>query len=478
VTTATYKAANVSQLSAADIRSGVSVAGVAGSLGACASDGAAGCVTVAGFKAADMTAAVSGHIKAGITIAGVNGTYPSSTHTLPGAGGTSDLVSLAASTSAGSYEWWGPDGTRYTGTITDAGAITPTAASQAFSTSVYRQFTVAGDADLVAGNVKSGVSLFGVSGDYPSASHPLAGADSTADLDAGTFDAKVKSATAFEWFDSAGVRYTGAGDVDLTAANVASGVTIFGEAGTLAVPSNCSTDGQISCVTTARYKSMDTDPTMITTWDIRYGKTAGGIAGSLAYLRNMADMVTFDRSAGGGAATGVDPYDTVDDTNSSGASYAFPTTNPTGWQQADGSNWLRDSTSDDGAGGGTAGNALCDGTEDCVYKDRLAGTYWAQASSSMDDWENSISYCESLSYGGYTDWRMPTQKEMLQAYIDGIWSTKAASKLNLLATSYWSSTTNAQSTTNAFTMNFAQGVGGQFSKSSPSSAYKSVCVRP
>lgn len=481
VTTDAFKAAKVAQITAADLRSGVSVAGVTGSLAECASDGSTDCIAVSGFKAADMSNVAAGNIKSGVTIAGVVGGYPSSTNKLPGASSTSDLVSLAASTAAGSYEWWGADGTRYTGSITDAGTVSPSAASQSYTASLYRQFTVSGDGNLLPENIKAGVTIFGVGGNYPSASYPLPNADSTADLDSATFNAKIKSVASFEWFDSAGVRYTGAGDGDLVAANIASGQTIFGESGSLSTPANCTSDGEFNCVATSRYKAMDTDSSVISAWDIRNGKTAGGVSGNITFPRNMAHATTYDRSAGTASSAGVDVFDTVDDTNSNGVGFVFPTAAPSGWEQATGANWLRDSASDngDGAGsGGVASNSICDGTEDCVYVDRLTGSYWARVTSTLDDWENAIAYCDGLTYGGHTDWRLPTQKEMQQAYIDGIWSLKASTKLYLQATSYWTATSNAQSTSYAFTQNFANGEGSQGSKSSSVAVYKGVCVRP
>lgn len=94
-------------------------------------------------------------------------------------------------------------------------------------------------------------------------------------------------------------------------------------------------------------------------------------------------------------------------------------------------NWQRDATSDTGTGGGTASDGICNGTEDCVYKDRTSGSFWARSDGTSRTMETTITYCENLSYGGYTDWRLPTQKELMQAYIDGIWGMKDATKLNL-----------------------------------------------
>ncbi len=86
----------------------------------------------------------------------------------------------------------------------------------------------------VAGNIKSGVTIAGVVGDYPSATYRLAGADgAVADLDTTLFNTKIKSSADFEWFDSAGARYTRAGEPNITAGLLISGFSIFGTVGTL-----------------------------------------------------------------------------------------------------------------------------------------------------------------------------------------------------------------------------------------------------
>src|SRR5690606_36123401 len=80
-------------------------------------------------------------------------------------------------------------------------------------------------ANAIAGNIRSGVSIAGVSGTYPSASTPLVGADGTADLENATLHPQLKSNTPFEWFNSAGVRYTAIGSNQITAQKIKSGVT-------------------------------------------------------------------------------------------------------------------------------------------------------------------------------------------------------------------------------------------------------------
>jgi hypothetical protein len=86
----------------------------------------------------------------------------------------------------------------------------------------------------------------------------------------------------------------------------------------------------------------------------------------------MAELSTFNRTTMSGAAVGLDIYDTLDDFNNAGP---FLTQSPVGWPGVNPSNWLRDPTTDNGAGAGVAGDGLCNGTEDCIFKDRLTGSY-------------------------------------------------------------------------------------------------------
>src|SRR5690606_10028933 len=121
--------------------------------------------------------------------------------------------SMTAATPAGSYEFFDSTGVRYTGAITDAGTVTPQTSSQSFTDSLYRQFTVAGDANLVPGNIKDAVDIFGVASNLAVETH----SDCTTNNQVGC----VTTTT-----------YKAADLTNLLSGSVTRGVTIAGTAGT------------------------------------------------------------------------------------------------------------------------------------------------------------------------------------------------------------------------------------------------------
>lgn len=570
-----FKAVDMANAVAANIKSGVTLAGIAGSYSgsnaACSFDGETGCLTTASYKAADMSQVVAANVRSGVTIAGIAGTYPSLSTPLAGASGTSDLVSMAASTAAGSFEFWDSAGVRYTGTITDAGTITPTTSNQSFNTSLYRQFTVNGDANLVAAKIKNGVSLFGVTGDYPSATSPLASNTATVDLDSATFNAKMKSASSFEWFDSTGVAYTNTGDADIAAANILSGIDLFGVMGSVTPEShaNCSGNAQVGCVTTATYKSADlTNVTQanikngvtiagipglypsatypltgasgtadldtatfnakvkssapfeywdsagnrwtgagdsniapgnyiagvsifgvfgsiancstdggfncmatgsfpsaniaaISNYDIRAGKTLGGISGLIKFCRNSANNTIFN-NATAPAISGLDWFDSIDDYNNNLT--GLPGNNPgTANDVCSTAEW-QDVTS---------GGCISSGAE-CMYKDRVTNLVWAEVPASTQTWTSALSYCDNLTFGSRTDWRTPTHKEMMHAVVDGIRSIESTN-FGDVDQSFWTATSRSDATTMGFIIDLGSGMSSAVTKTS---SYKTMCVAP
>lgn len=171
----------------ANVRSLDTVNGAAGTLADCTAAGMLGCVTTTSFKSMDLSLA----------------------------GSALDLTSGNFQTriSSGSmFEFWDASGTRHT-------------------------FT--GDADLTPASIKAGVVIHGFTGQYPSVSHPLA--SDTATTDFTLFYTQLSSPGNFEFFDSAGTRYTGSGDSDLLAANLKSGTEILGVTGIYSQSFTCPT---------------------------------------------------------------------------------------------------------------------------------------------------------------------------------------------------------------------------------------------
>jgi len=95
----------------------------------------------------------------------------------------------------------------------------------------------------------------------------------------------------------------------------------------------------------------------------------------------------------------------------------------------------------------------------------LSGATCATGTAATYQWDgpttSAISYCETLSFGGFTDWRLPNTKE-LSSLVDDTRVNPSIDPLfpNTQTSSpfyYWSSTTYAGSTASAWHVNFGGG---------------------
>jgi len=246
----------------ATIASGTTITGVAGtgtieSHSNCAADGVTGCVTTASYKSADMTSAITGNIKSGSTIAGVAGSVTSESHSNCAADGATGCVAVA----------------------TYPAALATGAASKILSGQTLAG--VSGNVTLpAAGKVYTGTN-YGVSGTgntgtltLPSAANVLSGSGTYGDPGAVVTPTLANQGTWNLTTSFPGAGYYAAVSNSPTAATISSGTTITGVAGsgTLESHSNCSANGQQSCVASGTY----------------FAGTACGTDGSACYLPTYA----------------------------------------------------------------------------------------------------------------------------------------------------------------------------------------------
>jgi hypothetical protein len=86
--------------------------------------------------------------------------------------------------------------------------------------------------------------------------------------------------------------------------------------------------------------------------------------------------------------------------------------------------WMRDFKSDNGQGGGIAGNGICDGSEICAFREITTGKIWismksAEGSKNALEWSTA---CGLLSSAGYRGMRLPTKEEVQKALAQGMWN--------------------------------------------------------
>jgi len=462
----------------------------------CAEDGGTACRATSSYLAVNMSLATSQNIVTGKTIAGVTGAAvarPADCN----ASGSSNCVTTASVKSA---------------------------TASLFS----------------AGNIKTGFTVGNVTGAYPSSSYPLAGAESSvADLDNATFNAKIKSSTAFEWFSADGTRHSGAGFEALgDAANIKEGVTIFGSVGTYnGVVSSDAVSiraGTTIGGVTGSLKTNCRNGTKIGTFDMlawpqdvtvdhtndwftvtAHGLTNGdriafhatiapaGLTENTFYYVVSATTNTFQLSTtqNGAAvlftsngtfvgpvyrpADGIaDIWDTLDDVTLP----AIPTANlgSTAWNAAnlcggvDSQSSSADDSNDWQDVSVQAANPSviepCSASNHCLFKDEISGLLWTETQATTVTWYAALSLCENLTFAGSSNWRLPTQKELLSAYVHGIHSANSTNWINSdqMDVAFWSSSSQSSGTGAAYRLYLKTGAMTSLTKYSTGHV---ACVR-
>jgi len=92
-----------------------------------------------------------------------------------------------------------------------------------------------------------------------------------------------------------------------------------------------------------------------------------------------------------------------------------------------------------------------------IWEDSETGLIWAVEDNGSDvNWSQAKTYCDNLTLGGHTDWRMPTLDELEGLYDRNLSKVyKAKGPINLKAGSVWSGTRNNSG--DAWSFNFGYG---------------------
>ncbi|MDA3896745.1 MAG: DUF1566 domain-containing protein [Desulfobacteraceae bacterium] len=101
--------------------------------------------------------------------------------------------------------------------------------------------------------------------------------------------------------------------------------------------------------------------------------------------------------------------------------------------------------------------------------DTSTGLTWQQATASGSyTWEQALAYCENLTLGSRSDWRLPTRKELRSIVDYSRYNPSINTDFfpNTIASWYWSSTTSAGSTDYAWGVPFYSGLDYDNDKSS------------
>ncbi len=96
---------------------------------------------------------------------------------------------------------------------------------------------------------------------------------------------------------------------------------------------------------------------------------------------------------------------------------------------------------------------------DGTVTDASTGLMWQQATAGAMNWQEALSYCESLTLGGYNDWRLPNIK-VFRSIVEYEKYDPAIDIYYLpdtLSSGYWSATTRFGSNSDAWIINFRYG---------------------
>ncbi|MDP3057032.1 MAG: DUF1566 domain-containing protein [bacterium] len=404
------------------------------------------------------------------------------------------------------------------------------ASNQAVTAGYYSGGNLPGDVDLIAGNIKSGANIFGVSGNSNVVNTSsgdaiagniltgkkawVAGLEITGSVAAGANVSGSNSLLSFNIPDGlySGSKTCTASDTNLVATNIASGVDIFGVSGTLLknLYNGTSRFGSLVTVTLNAGGSGYTNGAQVLTVVQTNGSlgtvnvtVSGGTVISVDSIveAGVGYIVANSLATTGGGGTlakvnitaissdypintgGVDDYN--DDGTMPADSYAAIWTtcnvgnnycdtgaiNATNADKKDNSTGLVWSIRTGTSSWFSANN--CKYPNQLLGDDGACGTHGEIACKCVKQSAGSMTGCETLGAavaGNSGGWRLPSQKELMQAYINGSWG-------NLSSAGYffWSATTTSHTTFSAWYTYLGTGPTDTTTKTSTTVSVR--CVR-
>ncbi len=180
-------------------------------------------------------------------------------------------------------------------------------------------------------------------------------------------------------------------DADITAANIKSTITIFGVAGNTNVVDTSSGDAVAADLATGKKAWVD---------GAEVTGTASGATAAVPKTGQTTSSATGDDGDLEKGVTWPNPHFKLN---------VIP-------------------ANDDGSNGGTSNDGICNGSELCdgTVTDNLTGLMWIQNANAGSDCDgadtggktwaialSSAAACNTSSYAGYTDWRLPNVNELL-----------------------------------------------------------------
>jgi hypothetical protein len=371
-------------------------------------------------------------------------------------------------------------------TNNEAVTYTPTTADQAVAAGYHNgSGKVKGDADLVEDNIRNTVTIFGVAGNSnvvnTSSGDAVSGdilnnkkawvdgSEVTGNVIAGS---DVNGADGSKTFTIPNGLYSGskeatANDTNLTAPNIKDDVVIFGVTGTFPNDGNATT-GEVKTGSTF-YTNTATKHTGTGTKTLSAASDAVNAgyyaATTLSAVDADLNATNIKKDVDIFGKVGTYPLAGVEKTGQTGC-----------WNTAGGSIDCAGTGQDGDLQKGVAWpNPRFTDNEDNTVTDNLTGLMWAQDANATgtETWSNALTYCNDLDLGGHTDWRLPNVKELL-SLIDWAfagpalsndagtdkWGTGLSSFSGVQSDYYWSSTTCAHGTGNAWSVGLGRGYVG------------------